>query len=655
VSTTTSYEVWHGTSDPPTELQELRAGAVKALLDGVDLRYVRLGRLELVRRLYVAVRDRNWNTIPGEIEALEVEALDDSFAVRFRVHHVSHDIDFSWKGEITGEPSGRITYTLDGECACDMHYNRIGICVHQPWREIAGRPYRAQAPNGEITGEFPVLIGPQQIVDGTYRALFPAYDHLEIDLAEGGTLLFAFEGDLWETEDHRNWTDANFKTYSTPIERGYPHEAAAGGRIAQRVTVEPVGVAAQEADPGPVRLTIGAPSGELVPPVGLSVASHGEPLTGAEVALLRALGPAHLRVDLRLDGDGWRDALARAQEEATRLACGLELALALRAEHTAQLDEIAAALAAGPPVLRVLAVVAGGRTSTPEETTPPELVDLARAHLQEAAPGAAFAGGTEIYFTELNRTRPQHARWDAVTYSITPQIHAFTDLDIVENLEAQAETVKSARALAGGKPVVVSPVTIKRRVNFHAAEPDPEPAPGELPDAVDPRQSSLLGAAWTAGSLAYLATAGAASVTYYETTGWRGVVETEAGAPVPERFRSRPGGAFPLYHVLADAAGLTGAEVLETTSSEPLRAVALTARDGEGTHVLLANLVPSEQDVVIGPLEGAVTLRRLDESAAERAALEPAAFRGDGEQVEAGGELPLRLDPYEVVRIDAGL
>ncbi len=649
---TTSYEVWHGTSEAPAELRELHAGEVIALLDGIDLRYVRLGRIELVRRLYVAVRDRNWNTIPGEVvDGVEVDAGDDSFSVRFRVHHLSHDVDFSWEGHIRGDSSGRITYSLDGECAHDMHYNRIGICVHQPWRELAGRPYRARTPGGDITGEFPVLIGPQQIVDGGLRPLFPSYDHLEIDLAEGGALRFAFEGDLWETEDHRNWTDANFKTYSTPIELGFPHRAAAGDRIAQRVTIEAAGVPAQEVDAGPVRLTIGAAAGTKVPPIGLGIASHGDPLTDAEVELLRALGPAHLRVDLRLDAD-WQDALARAQGEASRLGCGLELAVALRSVHTAELDELAAALAAGPPVVRVLAVVAGGRTATAEETTPPELVDLVRAHLQEAAPGAAFAGGTEIYFAELNRTRPQHTNWDAVTFSITPQIHAFTDLDLVENLEAQAETVISARALAGGKPVIVSPVTIKRRVNVHAAEPDPDPAPGELPDAVDPRQSSLLGAAWTAGSLAYLATSGAASVTYYETTGWRGVVETEAGAPVPERFRSRPGAVFPLYHVLADAAGLVGAEVLETSSSEPLRAVALTARDADRIHVVLANLVPAAQDIVIAPLEGTVTLRRLAESSAERAAVEPAAFRAAPERVVADGELALRLEPYEVVRID---
>ena len=58
-------------------------------------------------------------------------------------------------------------------------------------------------------------MGQQPYEDGSFHALFAAFDQLEVAL-DGGTVVFDFEGDLWETEDHRNWTDANFKTYSTP-------------------------------------------------------------------------------------------------------------------------------------------------------------------------------------------------------------------------------------------------------------------------------------------------------------------------------------------------------------------------------------------------------------------------------------------------------
>jgi D-apionolactonase len=642
----------HGTTEAPREMRVLHAGSATVLLDGVDLRYVRIGRTELVRRIYAAVRDRNWNTVPGTISRLEIDERDDSFDVRFHVRHTSHDLDFSWDGAISGDAQGRVTVSFEGRAERDLKYNRIGLCVHHPWRETAGRPYRARTPDGEIEGEFPSLIGPQRVVDGVYHALFPAYDRLDIQLEGGGSLLFEFEGDLWETEDHRNWTDANFKTYSTPIALGFPHTLAAGGSLVQRVTVTPSAVDAETVSGGPVRLSIGRPTGTKVPAIGLGLDSDGHVPSERVAALIAALAPAHVRVEARLDGDGWRDALARGRVLAARVGAHLEISLQLRMEHADTLPAVAEALSGGPPVDRVLVTLLGGRTSTPEETTPAELVDLTRAALGPALAGTAFVGGTEMYFTEINRTRPQPATWDGVCFSITPQIHAFTDVDVIENMDAQGENVRSAHALAGGKPIHVSPVTIRRRVNFHAAVPDLDPAPGELPDAVDVRQSSLYGAAWTVGSVKYLSEAGASSVTYYEATGWRGVVERDEGTSLPERFHSNAGEPFPLYHPLADATGWRGADVIACDSEDRLVAIGFAVRVNGGTALLVANVTPRAQHVLVGPLEGPVSIRRLNETTAAAAGSDPARFRAAVESADVAGDLALRLGPYEVVRVD---
>jgi hypothetical protein len=309
----------------------------------------------------------------------------------------------------------------------------------------------------------------------------------------------------------------------------------------------------------------------------------------------------------------------------------------LREEDAERLDELRGLLE-GARVDRVLAILYGGQTATPEETTPASLVRLVRERLG----GEVVAGGTDMYFTELNRTRPQTGDLDAIFYSIVAQIHAFDDVSVVETLEAQAETVESADAFAGGKPVVVSPVTLRRRSNPHATAEEAGPAPGELPDAVDPRQLSLLGAAWTAGSVKYLAESGAASVTYFETAGWRGVVEREAGSPLPERFPSKPGQLFPLYHVLADAGEWKDAELLECASTRPLAVVGLAVRRNGSVSLLVANLSPEPVTVRIEGIEGAATLRRLDERSAPR--------RGDEERVDDVSAL--ELSPFETVRID---
>jgi D-apionolactonase len=637
----------HGADDPPQELVTLRAGPLAAALDGVDLRYVRAGDVEIVRRVYVAVRDRNWNTIPGVPADVEVGAGSDSFRVTFSVRHTSHDIDFSWRGRIAGGEDGRIMYVFDGAAERDLLYNRIGICVLHPPRETAGRSFVARTPEGEIRGEFPLEIGPQRFENGVYIPLFPSFDRLEIELAAGGAVRFEFEGDLWEDEDQRNWTDASFKTYCTPLARGFPHELKAGETIVQSVAVsaEDVPAAAPGAD-GSLSLRVGGGLARSLPALGLSAPGGGEPLTSREVELLRSLRLGHLRAEVRLHEAGWEDVLLRALEDRKRLGWPVELALFVLPDHGGELERLAS-LIASVPVARVLVAHAEGRSATPTETTPAELVELVRAALGDVP----VAGGSDMNFCELNRTRPRAAAMDAVFYPIVAQVHAFDDLSLVETPEAQAETVTSALALAQGKPVVVSPITLKRRFNPHATSAEAEPEEGELPDSVDPRQLSLLGAAWTLASVKYLAEAGASAVTYYETVGPRGVAEREAGSSFPDRFPSLPGAAFPLYHVLADIGEWKGAELRECTTDDPLAVVGLAVRKSDGrASLLVANLKPERQTVRLEGLGGGGTVRRLNDETAALAASDLAAFRSSAAAV--GDLTTLELAPFETVRLD---
>ena len=114
--------------------------------------------------------------------------------------------------------------------------------------------------------------------------------------------------------------------------------------------------------------------------------------------------------------------------------------------------------------------------------------------------------------------------------------------------------------------------------------------PGELPPQVDPRQCSLLAAGWTLGSVAQPAAAGTAIATYYETTGWLGVMETEFGSPLPDKFPSTPGAVYPMYHVLADLAepAISGARCLETDQSPAIQGLLLESPDRR--RLLIANL-----------------------------------------------------------------
>ena len=233
-------------------------------------------------------------------------------------------------------------------------------------------------------------------------------------------------------------------------------------------------------------------------------------------------------------------------------------------------------------------------------------------------------------------------------------MHAFANADLVETLAAQAATVTSARAFSAGRPVAVSPVTFFMRFNPNATGAQAAPPPGTLPARVDMRQMSLFGAGWTLGSLKYLAESGAASVTYFETTGWLGVMERAAGAPLPEQFPSIPGAVFPLYHVLAAAGEFAGGEVVVSRANEPLQVDGLVLRRDGRTRVLLANFTPEHRRITVAGLAGAARVKRLDATTAAAAMTDPEAFRAAPGEVRAANPAGLVLDlpPFAVAQID---
>jgi D-apionolactonase len=648
------YEVWYGRPEAPAQRPVLRAGPVTAILDGADLRHVRVGDVELVERVYVAVRDAPWNTIPAVFSDWRLEPGPDRFRVSFTASHAHEDIRFDWCGAITGGPDGTIRYEMDGTCHGAFRYSKIGFNIHHAQRTSVARPYRAQTEAGEIRGILPEGIDPQRIVDGKLSGMFEPYRELAIEVRPGLEATIALEGDLLELQDHRNWTDSNFKSYGTPLALGFPFDSHDGQRIRQVLTVgfrggvpEPL----RERDP---EVVIGAPTGGWLPAIGLGTASHEVPLSEREAALLRQLRPAHLRVDVRADDPGAGAILDRAAVDARQLGAALELALHTSTSQGEALAGLAEGLrTSGAAVARVLVYGVADGFSAVAATTPPAVVELARRHLEPVTGAVPFCGGTDQSFADVNRDRPASPASTGICFSVSPTVHAADDASIVENAASQADVVRMARSFSGDRPVSVSPVTIATRFGPYPAGPARE---GDLPPAVDPRQASLLVAAWTVGSIAALTSGGAASVTYYETAGWRGVIERDGGSPMPERFRSRPGMAFPVYHVLADVAEWAAGSPCELRLGDPLRAVGLAVRDGAGTHVLVANVTPEAQRVLVLGLAGSLAhVRVLDEASAEAAMDDPAGFRGrpPAPVPVEDGALRLALGPFAVARVDS--
>src|SRR5690606_28529364 len=147
---------------------------------------------------------------------------------------------------------------------------------------------------------------------------------------------------------------------------------------------------------------------------------------------------------------------------------------------------------------------------------------------------------------------------------------------------------------------------------------------------------------------------GAAALTCYETTGWRGVMAAEDGPPAPAKFPSVPGGVFPMYHVFADLGEFAGGDVLAVMASAPLAVDGIAVRKGERLRALLANFTPRPQTVSVRGLVGTVSIKVLDETSVERAMSDPETFRAEpGQEARPASDgLLVTLRPYAITRID---
>ena len=598
----------------------LRAGSVRATFEPKTgfLRYLKVGEHEALRGIYAAVRDANWDTVLGVLEDVEINDQGDSFEVRFTSTHQKDDVHFVWQGRVTGEPSGRVTFTFEGEAKSTFRSNRVGFCVLHPMNAAGATCVIEHVAGTKTEGHFPKTISPHQP--------FKDARSIKHEVKAGLWAKVTMQGDTFETEDQRNWTDASFKTYCTPLEQPFPVTLQAGTKVEQSVTLElsgtvPDGMSSSQE----LRVTFDVNASSPLPHLGLGVAR--ESLTQTQLEHLKTLNLSHLRLDLDL-GEDYTPRLEQTTKEAGALNLGLELALHLSDNAEAELKRFKQVLdILAPPVARVLVF------HKDEKCTRERWLELAREYL----PNIPLAGGTDAFFTELNRERPPVTALDLVTYSLNPQVHAFDNASLVETLPAQAVTVESAATLSAGKPVVVSPITLKMRHNPNAAGDKSL----SLEQQTDPRQTSLFGAVWTLGSLKYLTESSAASLTHFETTGPLGVM----AAQEPN--------VYPMFHVFADVSEFRGGEVLASSSSHPLKVECLVLREGERLRLLLANMTGETQTVTVKDMNGTLGGRVLDGATAEGAALESKQFRSHFPLTfEADGDLSVTLNPYALLTLD---
>ena len=560
------------------------------------------GRGQVVLRLYAAIRDRNWNTIEPRFLSYELDQNDDGFAVRFVAENVSNDVDFEWQGSITGTPDGVITATMDGVARKDFLRNRIGWCVLHPM-ELAGVQATVETPTGTVDGAFPDLISPHQ----------PFIDMQSITHATPS-------GEIIDPVRRRSLGDGGSAQLDRRLLQDLFHAAAAavpGRDHARRPRLAASDHrGARRRGRGSCHRRTGAGHRRfLARPNHPADRSRAWPATVSrsadeDIALLRALNPAHLHLALDLTESDWRQSLARAQQEAG----GARRRAGNRSHRRLRWRWIAAT---SPLPWRDPMSTSPGCWSLPTARWSPTRRSRPRRarRLREAGVKTLVGGGTRAYFTELNRATLPLDAMDVVSYTINPQVHAFDNASMTETLAAQPETVRSARAIVGERPLAVGPITLRPPFNPNATGPNRNRRPGELPSSVDYRQPSLFAAGWLAGSVNALGNAGVGCAHLLRDNrlerAHRAARSPAAGRQVPllagdgvprlsraGRRRRFPGWADPAGHVERSACA----------------SQALALRDGDRVRVILANM--SDEPLTVSleiPGAGDATVRRLDD------------------------------------------
>ncbi|MCY7357667.1 MAG: hypothetical protein LH609_09380, partial [Rudanella sp.] len=547
----------------------LQAGPLSAIYANGSLRYIRLGDQEVVRMIYFALRDEHWNTLPARVINEHFNVIERSFQLTFDCVHYQDDTDIiRWHCVLTGDETGCIRFSIDGTVVHPFNRNRAGLCVLHPISETVGQAVRLTHPDGaESTDVFPELISPHQ----------PFIDiaAMQCQLPDGTEATLTFEGDIFETEDQRNWSDTSFKTYCTPLHLPRPVLLQPGDQIRQVVTLDltpsrPVGppstILPSSRPPGPLST--------LLPPLGLCHAIDQPKLKTDEAAQLRRMGLNHLRISVDFSRPDWSEWLTVGLSEAKRLQVQVVLAIIFTDQYQIELNHFQQAIEWLNPTVSAVDVFHADQPVLPDA-----LGAQVTAPLKKLFAGAKLGLGSLDNFTELNRNRPGHKPAnttppDYLVYALNPQTHAIDDQTVIENLAAQTDTFITARSFAGDLPIHVGPVTLKSR---HTAE-------------ADPRYSSLLAAGWLVGSLAALTRAGASGITYFDTKGPKGVME----GIDPE---TNVGQVFPTGLVLMALADWQEAECIPSETYNSLTVSSLSLKKDHRKLIIMANHTWDEQTV----------------------------------------------------------
>ncbi|MBO9096939.1 MULTISPECIES: D-apionate lactonase [unclassified Rhizobium] len=588
----------YGTDRSEAPPVRLLAGRLTVDLASGNLRAVRYDGVEVLRGVAFLVRDRDWGTYDPRIDNLVIDQQTDGFSVSYLATcDGPDDTDLRILVTISANAGGQLRFDAEAVSKSGFETCRCGFCILHPIVGLAGRPVTVTHVDGSMeTSTFPDLIEPWQP--------FLEMRAITHEVMPDVTAECRMEGDTFEMEDQRNWSDASYKTYVRPLALPWPYRIEAGDPVHQRVvlTVTDLRKAApvKSVSPAAVIRLISGPAFGKMPAVGLVVTPEEAAATLGAGVQLNAVGAQELLFHFDpLAGHG-RGAFADFAD-ITNLHHGrttLEIAAPCRAAVSDELSEIAGWMRdAGFSPDAVVVSPSIDRQSTPPGSPWPACPPLEAVYSAARAefPGVRLGGGMLSYFTELNRKRVPAEQLDFITHCTNPIVHAADDLSVMQTLEALPFITQSVRAIYGDKPYRIGPSTIPMRQNPYGSRTMDNPSGARMAMAnSDPRHNADFAAAFALGYAARVVEAGLECLTLSALTGPFGLIAGR-GEPVAE------GGMRPLHRVVQGLAALFGSRWIQCISSAPDKVLGLDVSAPDGKRLLwIANLTPYVQTVEAG-------------------------------------------------------
>jgi hypothetical protein len=358
--------------------------------------------------------------------------------------------------------------------------------------------------------------------------------------------------------------------------------------------------------------------------------------------ILRELRFDHYRADLFLFRENWKQEAVIVAVEGATMNYSLELALFFDDNYLTQLDDLIDWITASKPMISVISLF-----HRSEAMIRDPLTEIIAARLKLVLPDVRIICGTNANFAQLNRCIPAAETADYLGYSVHPQEHASDNATLVENLQAQAYTVKSARQFAQGKGIWISPVNIRRRFNANVENYESQLSTDKFPPQADSRLMSVIGAGWTAGSLKYLCEAGVKGITFYETVGERGIMQGSFDSRWPTEFKTLKGMIFPVYHLFTWLLEDKSFRIIRSNSSRPLEVECLAMSDGSRLKLAVSNFTSAEKTVLIEGLSADIKTKILNAESYADSSTDSGWIEKDWKSVSYEGKQFI-LEPYSL-------